>query len=78
MAVLMIKRLVGTLMGHLRRCAAPYARSSKQEHEPENLADLALEIFGPERGVDLNPYLEDISFGIGEPPDFKAKSSSSQ
>ena len=51
MAVLMMKRLVGTLMGHLRRCAAPYARSSKQEHEPENLADLALEIFGPERGV---------------------------
>jgi len=66
MASITIRNLEDGLKARLRIRAAEHERSMEEEarcilrdaldrHPPKTLADLALEIFGPEHGVDLEP-----------------------
>ena len=67
MASITIRSLEDGLKARLRIRAAEHGRSMEEEarcilrdaldrESPRNLADLALQLFGPERGVDLEPH----------------------
>jgi antitoxin FitA len=67
MASITIRNLEDGLKTRLRIRAADRGHSMEEEarcilrdaldqHRPQTLADLALEIFGPEHGVDLEPH----------------------
>ena len=67
MASITIRSLEDGLKARLRIRAAEHGRSMEEEvrcilrdaldrETPRNLADLALQLFGPERGVDLEPH----------------------
>ena len=67
MASITIRSLEDGLKARLRIRAAEHGRSMEEEarcilrdaldrERPRNLADLALQLFGPERGVDLDPH----------------------
>ena len=67
MASITIRSLEDGLKARLRIRAAEHGRSMEEEarcilrdaldrESPRNLADLALQLFGPERGVDLDPH----------------------
>ena len=78
MATMTIRNLDDSLKTRLRIRAAEHGRSMEEEvrcilrdalekHRPRTLADLALEIFGTEHGVDLEPH---PPVAAREPPDF--------
>ena len=67
MASITIRSLEDGLKARLRIRAAEHGHSMEEEarcilrdaldrESPRNLADLALQLFGPERGVDLQPH----------------------
>jgi plasmid stability protein len=67
MATMTIRNLEDGLKSRLRVRAAEHGRSMEEEvrcilrdaldgHRPGTLADIALEIFGPAHGVDLEPH----------------------
>ena len=67
MASITIRRLDESVKNQLRLRAAEHGRSMEEEarsilrdaldrERPPNLADLALELFGPEHGVELEPH----------------------
>ena len=67
MASITIRNLEDGLKTRLRIRAAEHGRSMEEEvrcilrdaiegETPQNLADLELQLFGPERGVDLKPH----------------------
>ena len=67
MASITIRSLEDGLKARLRIRAAEHGHSMEEEarcilrdaldrERPRNLADLALQLFGPERGVDLDPH----------------------
>ncbi len=67
MASITIRSLEDGLKARLRIRAAEHGHSMEEEarcilrdaldrERPRNLADLALQLFGPERGVDLEPH----------------------
>jgi len=67
MASITIGNLEDRLKTRLRVRAAEHGHSMEEEarrilrdaldrESPRNLADLALELFGPERGIDLEPH----------------------
>jgi plasmid stability protein len=78
MASITVRNLEDALKTRLRVRAAEHGRSMEEEarcilrdaldrESPRNLADLALELFGPERGVDLEPHPPVVP---REPPKF--------
>jgi len=80
MASLVVRNLDESVKTRLRIRAAERGRSMEDEARrilkealdrdpPQNLADLALEIFGPRHGVELPP-IPRLEFD--EPPDFSA------
>jgi len=67
MASITVRNLEDALKTRLRLRAAGHGRSMEEEarcilrealdqERPRTLADLALELFGPEHGVDLEPH----------------------
>ena len=67
MASITIRNFEDGLKTRLRVRAAEHGRSMEEEvrcilrdaierESPQNLADLALQLFGPERGIDLEPH----------------------
>lgn len=67
MASITIRKIEDALKTRLKVRAAERGHSMEEEarrilrdaldrERPRNLADLALELFGPERGVDLEPH----------------------
>jgi plasmid stability protein len=81
MASITIRNLEDGLKARLGIRAAEHGRSMEEEarcilrdaldqHHPRTLADLALEIFGPEHGVDLEPH---PPVEPREPPQFEDK-----
>ena len=50
-----------------------HMKESIDHDPPKNLADLALEFFGPKHGIDEFPPIPRLEFG--EPPDFSLKDS---
>ena len=67
MASITIRNLEDGLKARLRIRAAEHGRSMEEEvrcilrdvldrERPRTLADLALELFGPEHGIDLEPH----------------------
>jgi plasmid stability protein len=78
MASITIRNLEEGLKNRLKIRAAEHGRSMAEEarcilrdaldrQSPRNLADLALELFGPEHGVDLEPH---PPVEPREPPEF--------
>ena len=78
MATITIRNLDDGLKTRLRLRAAEHGHSMEEEvrcilrdaldpHHPRTLADLALEIFGPEHGIDLESHAPVAS---REPPRF--------
>ena len=81
MASITIRSLEDGLKARLRIRAAEHGRSMEEEarrilrdaldrETPRNLADLALQLFGPERGVDIEPHPPATP---REPPKFDLK-----
>jgi plasmid stability protein len=81
MASLVVRNLDESVKARLRIRAAERGRSMEEEvrhilkdavdrDPPQNLADLALEIFGPKHGIRLEPHPPVIP---REPPDFSSK-----
>ncbi len=81
MASLTVRNIDESVKRRLRIRAAEHGRSMEDEmrhilkdaldHDPpQNLADLALEIFGPKHGVVLEPH---PPVTPREPPDFSSK-----
>jgi plasmid stability protein len=79
MASLTVRNIDESVKNRLRIRAAQHGRSMEDEvrhilkasldHDPpKNLADLALEIFGPKHGIDEFPAIPPIE--MGEPPQF--------
>lgn len=79
MANLTIRKIDPAVKERLRVRAAQHGRSMEEEARrilndacpppgrPETLADIALELFGPEGGVELNLPAR---YALREPPDF--------
>ncbi|MGH6923006.1 MAG: FitA-like ribbon-helix-helix domain-containing protein [Propylenella sp.] len=79
MGSILIRNVDDQTKALLRRRAAEHGHSMEEEarailkgglrrnDEPVSIVDLALELFGPEHGVDLEPHPEAFA---REPPDF--------
>ena len=78
MASITIRNLDDDVKTRLRVRAAEHGLSMEEEarrilrdaldrERPRNLADIALELFGPERGIDLEPHPPVVP---REPPNF--------
>ena len=79
MGSMLIRNIDEKLRARLRVRAAEHGRSMEEEartilrreleraEEPPSLVELARELFGPERGIDLEPHPPTIA---REPPDF--------
>ncbi len=81
MASITIRNLEDGLKMRLRIRAAEHGRSMEEEvrcilrdvldrERPRTLADLALELFGPEHGIDLEPH---PAVRLSAPPPFDNK-----